>query len=63
MSYFTSHPPAFVALKAGAAAGLIFAGHRLARHNKFHAVVALVAIDSAYAIIAAHNYRVANRLR
>jgi hypothetical protein len=63
MTPFTAHPPAFVALKAGAAAGLIFAGRRLARHSKLQAAIALIAIDSTYAIIAAHNYRVANRLK
>ena len=63
MSFLTSHPPVFVALKAGAAAGLIVAGRRLAKHNKVHAAIALIAIDSAYAFIVAHNYRVAARLR
>jgi hypothetical protein len=63
MSYLTSHPPAFVALKTGAAAGLIYAGQRLAKRNKTHAVIALVAVNSAYLTIAAHNYRVASRLR
>ncbi len=63
MSYLTSHPPAFVALKTGAAVGLIYAGQRLAKHNKTHAVIALVAVNSAYLAIATHNYRVASRLR
>jgi hypothetical protein len=63
MSVFTSRPPAFVALKAGAAAGLILAGRRLAKHSKLQAAIALIAIDSTYALIAAHNYRVANRLK
>lgn len=63
MSPFASHPPAFVALKAGAAAGLIVAGRRLARHNKVQAAVALIAINSAYALVAVHNYRTAARMR
>jgi len=63
MHALTSSPPAFVALKAGAAVGLVFAGRRLARHNKVHAAIALIAIDSAYALIAMHNYKVAARLR
>ena len=63
MKAFTARPPAFVALKTGAAAGLIFAGRRLARHSKVQAAVALIAVDSAYFFIAAHNYKVANRLR
>ena len=63
MSYLTSHPTAFVALKTGAAVSLIYAGRRLAKRNKTHAVIALVAVNSAYLIIATHNYRVANSLR
>lgn len=63
MSYLTSHPPVFVALKAGAAAGLIVAGRRLAKHSKLRAAIALIAIDSTYALIVAHNYKVAARLR
>jgi len=63
MSYLTSHPAAFGAVKAATAAGLIFAGRSLAKHNKKHAVIALVAVNSAYALIAVHNYRVANSLQ
>jgi hypothetical protein len=63
MSFLTSHPPAFLALKTSAAAGLIFAGQRIAKHNKVHAALALVAVNSAYLVIATHNYRVASRLR
>jgi len=63
MAYLTGHPPAFVALKAGAATGLIMAGRRLAKHSKLEAAVALIAIDSAYFAIAAHNYSIANRPR
>ena len=62
MSYLTSHPAAFVALKAGAAAGLIFAGKRLAKRSKTQAIIALAAVNSAYFAIALHNYRVANSL-
>jgi len=63
MSYLTSHPAAFVALKAGAAASLIFAGKRLAKRSKTQAIIALAAVNSAYFAIALHNYRVANSVR
>jgi len=63
MAALTSHPPAFIALKAGAAVGLIYAGHSVAKHSKLQAVIALAAIDSVYFAIAAHNYHVAARLR
>jgi hypothetical protein len=63
MSFLTSHPPVFVALKTGAAAGLIVAGRKLAKHSKLKAAIALIAIDSTYAVIVAHNYKVAARLR
>lgn len=63
MSYLTGHPRAFVAMKAGAAAGLIFASNRLAKRNRKQAVIAMIAVNSAYLFVATHNYRVANKLR
>jgi hypothetical protein len=63
MSYLTSHPVAFGAVKAATAAGLIYAGRSLAKRNKKHAVIALVAVNAAYVFVAAHNYRVASRMK
>jgi hypothetical protein len=63
MSYLTSHPAAFGAVKAASAAGLIYAGRSLAKRNKTHAIIALVAVNSAYAYVAFHNYRVASQLK
>jgi len=57
----TSHPVAFTATKAGAAAGLIYAGHRLSKRNKIQAAIMLIAINSAYAVVAAHNYQIARK--
>jgi Domain of unknown function (DUF5658) len=62
MSYFSRHRPAFVGMKAGAAAGMVYVGHRLAKRSKTRAAITLIAINSAYAAIVAHNYRVANSL-
>lgn len=63
MGALAKHPPAFIALKAGAAVGLIYAGHSVAKKNKKQAIIVLAAIDAAYFAIAAHNYHVAGRQR
>jgi hypothetical protein len=58
-----NRPAAFVALKVGATAGTIFVAEKLRRRSRVGAIVFMVALDSAYATIVAHNYRVAHRLR
>ena len=50
---------AFVALKAGVAVGTIVAARNMAKKNKVAAIATLVAINSAYAFIVNHNYKVA----
>ena len=62
MGPFVDNRPAFVAFKLGTAAGAVFMVERLRRHNRVAAILAMVAIDSAYATVVAHNYRVGNRL-
>ena len=54
--------PAFLAFKAGVAAGLIYAAHGLSTRHKLRAVVALAAINTGYALLARRNYRVAERM-
>lgn len=54
---------AFIALKAGATVSTIMAARNLSRRNRVAAIAALVAINSAYAVVIDHNYRVAKRLR
>ena len=54
-------PAAMIALKAGAGAGLIYASERLWKRNRVAAVAMMVAVNSAYAIVVAHNYAVAGR--
>ncbi len=54
---------AFVAMKAGVAAGTILATHNMAKRNKVAAIATLVAINSAYAFVVHHNYKVAHGAR
>ncbi len=63
MTGVTKNPWAFVALKAGIATSTVFAARNMAKRNKVAAVATLVAVNSAYAMIVQHNYRVAQRLR
>jgi hypothetical protein len=61
MADVTKNKMAFVALKAGIATSSVLAAHNMARTNKAAAVATL--INSAYAMIVDHNYRVARNLR
>jgi hypothetical protein len=63
MSGITKNKFAFIGIKAAVAAGTIYAAREMAKRNKVAAVITLVAINSAYAYVAHHNYSVANRLR
>lgn len=63
MTDVTKNKLAFVALKAGIATSTVLAARNMARRNKVAAVMTLVAINSAYAMIVDHNYRVARNLR
>jgi hypothetical protein len=63
MSQITKSRAGFVAMKAGIAASTILSAHQMAKHNKVAAIVTLVAVNSAYAVIVSHNYKVAQSLR
>src|SRR5262249_7056048 len=52
-------PAAFVAAKAGITAGICFASERLWKRNKTAAVLTMIALNSAYGAVVAHNYAVA----
>ena len=52
-------PVALAALKAGTAAGLIFAAERLRRDHPKAALILMIAGNSGMAAIVAHNYAVA----
>ena len=49
-------PAALVATKAGVAAGMIFVSEGVRKHHPRTALLTMFALNSAYAIIVAHNY-------
>jgi hypothetical protein len=57
------HPAGMFVLKSGTAVGVVFLTERLWRRNRVAAVVTMIALNSAYATIAAHNYRTAATAR
>lgn len=63
MSSVTGNPGAFIALKAGVAFSTVMAARHMSKRNKVAAVATLIAVNSAYAMVISHNYRVARRLR
>lgn len=50
-----------LALKSGAAVGVVLLTEKLWQRNRTAAVLTMIAINSAYITIAAHNYRTAQR--
>jgi len=62
MQKATSSPGAFLAIKAGAAAGTILLAEKMWPRNRAGAIATMVALNSVTCIIAAHNYAVAGRL-
>jgi hypothetical protein len=63
ISGLASRQLAFIAVKSGIAASSILAARQMAKHNKLAAVVTLIAINSAYALVISHNYKLAHDLR
>jgi len=63
MGGMAGNKAAFIAMKAGVAATTIFATRNVARRNKVAAIATAVAINSAYAFVVSHNYRVARGLK
>ena len=59
MSGVTKNRGAFMATKAAVAAGTVFAVQRIAKRNKVAAILTGIAINSAYAMVVRHNYRIA----
>jgi len=51
-------PTTMLAVKAATAAGVVALTEKLWRHNRTAAVITMIGINSAYAVIAAHNYSV-----
>lgn len=54
---------AFIGVKAAVGAGLMLATHKMAKRNKVAAILTSAAVNSAYLIVAHHNYKVARGLR
>ena len=63
LSGIAGNKAAFIAVKSAVAAGSIFAARRLAKRNKVAAIATLFALNTAYAFVAHHNYKVAATLR
>lgn len=59
---FVAHPARLVAFKAGMTVGALYLIERVRRHSRVGAIVLTAAINSAYATVVVHNYRVANSL-
>jgi len=57
-----SNSGALLAVKMGAAAGTILVAEKLWHHNPVAAVALMIGLNSAYAIIVAHNYHVAGSM-
>jgi hypothetical protein len=63
MRWATASPARFIAIKAATTAGTILILERLRRTHPKHALFLLVGLNSASAVIIAHNYRAAGRQR
>ena len=61
MAPIVNRPAALVAFKAATTAGAILAAQRLAKHNRVAAYALMVGLNSAYAFVVVHNYKVAAR--
>ena len=63
MAPLAGNKGAFIATKAAVAAVTVLAAQRVGKRNKVAAIATLVAVNTAYAFVIDHNYRVARGLR
>lgn len=63
MAPFASRPAALIAVKAGAAGGILFMIDRIHTRNRLAGLLMMAAANSAYATVVANNYRLAHRAR
>lgn len=63
MGGLVKNKAAFIGVKAAVAAGTIMAARQIGKRNRVAAIVTLVAINSAYAFVVGHNYRVAGSVQ
>jgi hypothetical protein len=61
MRALQGQPAGLVAVKAGATVGVVWAAEKLRRRNRIAALVLMGALNSAYAVVVASNYRAARR--
>ena len=57
------HEAAFIAAKAAVAAGTMYAASRIAKRSKVGAIITLVGLNSVYAFVVSHNYKLAHEMR
>ncbi len=58
-----ARPALFLGLKAAMAAASIYSANRLAKHNKIGAIATMVALNSVYAMVVAHNFQLARTMQ
>jgi hypothetical protein len=63
MAGLAGRPAALFAVKAGTAVATTYFAERLARRHPRRATIMMAVLNTAYAAIVAHNYRVARRSR
>ena len=61
MGALVSSPAAVIASKAAVTVGVFYVSEKLWHRHKVSAILTLLALDSGYAMIAAHNYSVERR--
>ena len=63
MRSLAERPAALVAVKAGVAAAIVYSTEKLARRHRVAAFVSALAVNSAYSMLVARNYSVAEQNR
>jgi hypothetical protein len=61
MRWTTEHPVAFVSMKAAATATTILVAEKIRKKHPWRAALFMTGVNTAYALVVAHNYRAAPR--
>jgi hypothetical protein len=61
MARVVENLPALIAVKAAVTTSTILVGEKLWKRNRIAAVALMIGLNAGYAVVAAHNYRVASR--
>jgi uncharacterized protein DUF5658 len=59
VSGLLQRPAALVAFKGATTAGIVYLSHELAKRNRTAAILMMVGMNSAYGLVAWHNYSIA----